>query len=464
MVSIAPVTLNRVAKDKAANSQSVGPFNASFFASGCNKPDVFEAKNNSAKISFSGLILKPGLFKDVAANETNALWSKLIARETKLYPKPNETRSEFFRDYNRILHSNAYNKLYGKTQVFITPKDPTISTRGPHSNQVACVAEDFAEFMGLNPMLARCSGTSHDVGHTPLGHDGEKAIDVLSRKHLGVPFWHEKNSLRVVDDIETKLDTRGFQQNLDLTYAVRDGIVCHCGEMDEIFLKPRSEYIDLRSIQKTDKNLAFTWGGCLVRVSDKISYLGKDLEDSLQNKFLNPNKIKELIQTIKQTTGEKFKEINNTVLINRFMSDIKANSNPDAGIRFSEEGYEVYKAVKKFNYENIYTPVEKRQTPYIEVVINTVFEDLDKLYDGKNTLAKINSAKETRPVLMSGFRDWLVKYSDIAPKERASKKLANKILYNIDNPKDYKLATLEYIASMTDRKAIEAFEEVKIPR
>ena len=424
------------------------------------KSDVFESKSPASKISFKGLVLKPGLFRDVAASESHPDWLKFIKREIELYAKPNETRSAFSRDYDRIIHAREYNKLYGKTQVFMNPRNSIVTTRGPHCTQVASISENLCDFFGLTPILGRAIGIAHDLGHTPLGHDGERAIDKLSMLHLGIPFWHEKHSLRVVDDIATKVDMKGYHRNLDLTYAVRDGIVSHSGEIDEIGLMKRNDYIDLRSISQFEKRPAYSWEGCTDRIGDKVGYLGEDIEVALYKKILQPKDIKELIKTIKRNTGVHFEDVNSSVLINKFVGELCNNSDPDKGIRFSDEGYEVYKTVKKFNKENIYIPAAKKQTPFIELIINTIFDDLNKLYDGADTLKRVNKAKETKPVLMADFRDWLVKYSDVAPKERETKKFANKILYKIDNSRDYKLSVLEYIASMTDKTAIEAFEEI----
>jgi len=460
MVAIASITQIGFNGLKMKKHESVNPFADRNFAPAPQNPDVFVSKNKSANISFKGLALKPGLFRDVAVNESHPDWLKFIAREIELYAKPNETRPEFSRDYDRVIHSSEYKKLYGKTQVFMNPRNSIVTTRGPHSTQVASVSENLCEFFGLTPILGRAVGIAHDLGHTPLGHDGERAIDKLSMLHLGVPFWHEKHSLRVVDDIATKADMQGYHRNLDLTYAVRDGIVSHSGEIDEIGLMRRKDYIDLRSISQFEKRPASTWEGCTDRIGDKIGYLGEDIEVALYKKVLQPKDIKELIKTIKRNTGVSFDDVNSSVLINKFVGELCTNSDPDKGIRFSEEGYEVYKAVKKFNKEKIYIPAANKQTPYIELIINTIFEDLNKLYDGPSTLKRVNKAKETRPVLMADFREWLVKYSDVALKERESKKYANKILYKIDNQRDYKLATLEYIASMVDKSAIEAFEEI----
>lgn len=410
------------------------------------------------KISFKGLT--PNLFKNVAVTEAHPNWTKLIAREVELYVKPNELRSEFSRDYDRILHSNGYNRQMGKTQVFSAINPDITSTRILHVNQVASIAENISDFFGLNSKLARAISLGHDIGHAPFGHSGEVKLNTIMKENgLNSTFWHEKNSLRFIDDIETKLDPDGYEKNLDLTYAVRDGIVCHCGEIDENGLKPRSEYLDLRTIQKKDKVAPFTWEGCVMRVSDKIAYLGKDIEDAINNKFLHPDKKQELIKLIKENTGLEFKEVNNTVLIGHFISDLCEHSNPQDGLRFSEQTFKLMNTVKKFNYDNIYLAKDKMQDEYFDLVLKTIFSHINGMYDAKNTLAKLEEAKEMKPILVSGFRDWLVKYSNIAPEERAARKLGNHVIYDINKPNDYKLAAIEYISSLTDRNAVKLCDE-----
>lgn len=417
-----------------------------------------KTKNN---ISFNGLVLKPNLFKDVAAVEDHPNWLKLIKRELPLYKKTYDTRTEFARDYDRILHSGAYNRMSGKTQVFSLPHSDITTTRIHHVNQVASVAEELADFFGLNVKLTRAIANGHDVGHTPFGHGGEMVLDKIVKKHgLSDAFWHEKNSIRFLDDIETKLNQQGSEKNLDLTYAVRDGIISHCGEIDENGLRPRTEYIDLRTIKKSNRPQPFTWEGCVVKISDKIAYLGKDIEDALSNKFLHPDKLNGLKKVIKAETGLDFEEINNTILINHFVTDLKANSNPQDGLKLSEKSFELMNIVKKFNYENIYRPKDKIQVPYYKLVVNTIFDNLNSLYDSKNTLASLGKVSETQPNLSRTFGDWLVKYSDIAPEERKAKKFDNKVIYSIDKPEDYKLAIVEYISGMTDKFAKKSFEEI----
>ena len=99
----------------------------------------------------------------------------------------------------------------------------------------------------------------------------------ISQKDIGEKFWHERNGLEYVDKIELLEDNNRNEQNLNLTYAVRDGIISHCGEIDENGLKPRDEFIDLDEYTRPNQYAPYTWEACVVKVADKISYLGRDI-------------------------------------------------------------------------------------------------------------------------------------------------------------------------------------------
>ena len=184
-------------------------------------------------------------FKDLAANENNPKWNNMIKREKELYSRNNDIRSEFERDYTRIIHSNAYKRMKHKTQVFFSPESDHICTRIEHVTHVESISYTIANYLGLNTELTKAIATAHDIGHSPFGHQGEKILSEISKRDIGIGFWHEKNGVTAVDKIELLQDNHGVMKNLNLTYAVRDGIISHCGEIDENNLKPREEAIKL---------------------------------------------------------------------------------------------------------------------------------------------------------------------------------------------------------------------------
>lgn len=175
--------------------------------------------------------MEAGKFKEVAAIEENKNWNRLIHRENELYSRNNDIRSEFERDYTRVLHSLAYRRLKHKTQVFFNVDNDHICTRMEHVSHVESVSSTIGKFLGLNTELIRAIATAHDLGHAPFGHQGETVIKELTEKYLGTTFWHERNGLYFVDKVELLEDNNRFFQNLNLTYAVRDGIISHCGEV-----------------------------------------------------------------------------------------------------------------------------------------------------------------------------------------------------------------------------------------
>lgn len=395
---------------------------------------------------------KRNLFENVSANENNPKWNQMIKREQELYSKAGDIRSPFERDFNRILHTNAYNRLKHKTQVFFSPENDHISTRIEHVNYVESISYTISNYLGLNSELTRAIACGHDVGHGPFGHKGEKVLSSISQKELGKPFWHEQNGLNIVDNIELLDDYDGNKQNLNLTYAVRDGIISHCGEIDENSLKPREEVIDLKNYTKPNEYAPFTWEGCIVKMSDKISYLGRDIDDAIEEKLLTNDMLDELanITGISSRTS-------NSAIINRLVTDICENSSPEDGIRLSKTAVEMMHKIKAFNYKYIYGA--KRMMPsnkYFELVINQIFDILIDTYDEENTPNKILEMSKYYPNLSNNFYNWIVKYWNIGNRTG----LNNKIIFDINKKEDYIQAIIYYISGMTDKFAIDMYNEI----
>lgn len=150
-----------------------------------------------------------GVLTKVRAGMSNPKWEQLVKRQNEIYHRPDEVRSEFWRDYNRILHSNAYRRLKHKTQVFFATRHDHVCTRLEHVNHVASVSFTIASELGLNTELVSAISIGHDLGHAPFGHSGERILARLVEEYIGDTFWHEKNSLRFADKIELLYDLRG---------------------------------------------------------------------------------------------------------------------------------------------------------------------------------------------------------------------------------------------------------------
>jgi dGTPase len=228
-------------------------------------------------IGWRWIQMELGKFSEVAAGPTHQSWETLISRQSGLYQRQGDMRTDFGRDYTRILHCTAYRRLKGKTQVFFATVNDHICTRIEHVTHVASISRTIATQLGLNQELTEAIATGHDLGHPAFWHVGETILSGLELARPTAKFWHEKNGLWFVDRLETLADERGWQSNLDLTYAVRDGIVCHCGEVDEKPITPRDTKLDLHAISKPGEVEAFTWEGCVVKIADKIAYLGRDM-------------------------------------------------------------------------------------------------------------------------------------------------------------------------------------------
>ena len=400
-------------------------------------------------------------FSSLRTDENNPKWQNAVSRQVEIYHKDYDLRHPFERDMHRILHSNGYRRLKNKTQVFFAPHNDHICTRIEHVTHVSAVAETIAKFLKLNLDLVRAIAMGHDLGHAPFGHQGEYILSDIAKQCSLNTFWHERNSLHFVDEIETLPDYEGIHRNLNLTYAVRDGIVCHCGEIDERYIKPREEYIDLYNIPQGGKIGSYTYEGCVVKISDKIGYIGRDIEDAMLYGLLTENDIRELEKVISNTYPDlKLTEINTTVLMHKFIIDLCQNSLPEEGLCFSEECFNVMKKIKKYNYEKIYH--SKRLQPfknYARLLLTTIFNKLDEYFeqDIKNIIEK---ERKYFPKLLDTFEGWLVKYSNYNLELKKSLRYENTVIYDITNKSDYQNAVIDFISGMSDNFAIDVFNEI----
>lgn len=393
------------------------------------------------------------LLKDYAATENNPKWENIIKREKPLYIRESDIRSDFERDYTRIIHCNAYRRLKHKTQVFFSPEDDHICTRIEHTTHVESISYTIAKYLGLNTELTKAIAAAHDLGHSPFGHQGEKVLSEISVRDIGERFWHEKNGLEYVDKIELLENHFKDRQNLNLTYAIRDGIISHCGEIDENRLKPREENIDLYDYTRPNQYAPYTWEACVVKIADKISYLGRDIEDAITLGILD-EKLEDLYKLLNHNSQEV---INNTVIINKLVCDLCENSSLENGLCFSEETFNMLNDIKKYNYNNIY--FDERISPsnrYFKLVLNEIYETLKKTYNGENTLENIEKMKKVYPKLFASFKDWISNYWNLGRYPNSK----NEVIFDMNNAKDYFKAIIYYISGMTDNFAIEIYNEI----
>jgi len=396
-----------------------------------------------------------GLFSEYKTCKSNSKWEQCIFREFK---EERNLRSEFEKDYNRIIHTKAYRRLKHKTQVFFAPKNDHLCTRIEHVNLVSSASYTLSNFLGLNTELTTAIANGHDVGHAPFGHEGEKHLKRLSEIYLdGQTFFHEGNSLRFLDSIETLESKSGMIKNLNLTYAVRDGIVNHCGEVNEHGLYPREEGIDLKEIRKRNQYRPYTWEGCVVKISDRVAFLGRDIEDSIDIGILTLRELKALSSSIKMPV----EKINNANILSIIIPDLCLNSSPEEGLKFSNKVLELIDKVYSFSLDKIYN--NERLNVYKEFIrdiIYSIFNMLMEFYKGVKTINSLMNSKKIYPKLMTEFIKWLKKYSSIHGKTIRGENHNNKILYKIENKNSYTQAVIDYIAGMSDNFSLMVFNEL----
>lgn len=277
-------------------------------------------------------------------------------------------RPSFFRDIDRIIHSLSYTRYIDKTQVFTHWNNDNVSRRIIHVQLVAKIARTIGRALSLNEDLIEAIGLGHDIGHVPFGHEGEYILDELSMKFLGVHFAHNIESVREL----MYLENNGKGTNLSI--QVLDGILCHNGEFllgkyepqkktVEDFLNDYKEcYIDDKHIKRLKP---MTLEGCVVRISDMIAYLGRDIEDAIR---LGVIKKTDLPKDITDVLGSDNRSIVNTII-----NDIVNNSFDKPYIELSKPIYDAIKALKKFNNDNIY---QKAHTEDDLKFYKKVFNDL----------------------------------------------------------------------------------------
>lgn len=402
------------------------------------------------------------LFARVAIGPDHPKWEAAVTRPSPLYQRPHDVRGPFWRDYNRIIHCRAYRRLKHKTQVFFAAQNDHLCTRIEHVNHVAAVSETIATELGLNVVLARAIAVGHDLGHAPFGHDGERVLSRLLADHGGDRFWHERNSLWFADRIETLEDPEGWARNLCLTYAVRDGMICHCGEVEPECLTPRDEVIDLYQIPEAGGTPPFTWEGCVVRLADKLAYLGRDLEDARLLGILDQEQDHQLQAILGEATGTGAPPgITNTAILHELILDLCRESRPEHGLRLSSRHQELLRRLQAFSDEHIYGHERlEYYRGYAALVLESLFDLLIRQYDGAGTAARVDRARTRFPQLMGVFAAWLVQYAGADDQEKERQRWANPPVYRLDQVGEYGRCVVHFLSGMTDAFALKTFAEV----
>ena len=287
-------------------------------------------------------------------------------------------RQPFAQDADRILHSRAYTRYIDKTQVFSLIDNDHITHRVLHVQMVSRIARTVGRFLGLNEDLIEAIALGHDIGHPPFGHEGERILDRLCREHGLDGFQHNIQSVQFLDRFEKK----GAGWNL--TLQVLDGILCHDGEAHATRLAPDRDR-DFTSFDRLMaakgkapmcKLLPMTLEGCVVRLSDTIAYIGRDIEDAIELKLIDRNEIPEKCGRLLGTSNGTivYTLVTDLISASARVRDANEEDGDQDYVGFSAEIAALLLALKTFNYERIYkNPAFKPDFKRIHICYEQLF-------------------------------------------------------------------------------------------
>ncbi len=353
-------------------------------------------------------------FKEKLLDRENSLaeYASKSRDSHRLFKEEEDFRPAYFHDIDTIIHSEAYTRYIGKTQVYSFIDNDHVSKRMIHVQLVSKIARTIGRCLNLNEDLLEAISLGHDIGHTPIGHVGEHILNDISMRELGKPFMHNMQSARTFMDIYNK----------NLTIEVLDGMMCHNGEMLSNVYAPVKKTVeeflhDYEEASISSKYAAkirpMTLEGCVVRISDVIAYIGRDIEDAIK---IGRLKRSDIPKNVKNTLGDTNKDIVNTLI-----TDIVNNSYGRNEIVLSDKVFAALKELMKFNYEYIYNYANTKETIHkYEIGMNKIF----------------------------------AKYLDDLNNKKTNSLIYRTYLKNIDNKKylktDNKQIVIDFIAGMTD--------------
>ncbi len=301
----------------------------------------------------------------------------------KLSSGKEDIRGPFFHDIDKIIHSKAYSRYIDKTQVFYLFENDHITHRVLHVQFVSKIGRTIGRCLKLNEDLIEAMALGHDLGHTPYGHDGERILDRLCQKHNAGHFAHNAQSVRALRDLANK------GKGINLSLQTLDGILNHNGELPSQKYYPDynktweqfEEEFDSFYHKNKPKYRPMTLEGCVVRISDIIAYIGRDIEDAI---LVNLIKREDIPKEITDIVGNS-----NKTIINTFVNDLIENSFDKDYLSFSDEVYNALVSLKKFNFDKIYTAdVIKTDYEKIKNIFGMLFDRyLDDLEQENNSSA-----------------------------------------------------------------------------
>lgn len=344
----------------------------------------------------------------------------------KLQDEPDDMRPDFFKDIDRIIHSLGYTRYIDKTQVFAFIQNDHITHRVLHVQLVAKIARTIGRSLNLNEDLIEAIALGHDIGHTPFGHTGEKFLNnICKREGIGY-FCHNAQSVRVLKDLE----------NLNITVQTLDGILAHNGEILQNiyapdFSKTKEQFIEdldnVFNIENHSKKVkSMTLEGCVVRISDIIAYIGRDIEDAI---IVGAIKRSDIPYYITRVLGN-----NNSKIVDTLVKDIVINSQGKQHLELSKDVFEALMELKRWNYKNIYeSEMATGHNNVLENLFNNLFDAYVERINSINYLSKIeiDEFTEQSDKIFYGF-------------------LNNKTIEYLENT-DKRRIIIDYIAGQTDK-------------
>ena len=278
-------------------------------------------------------------------------------------------RQAFAVDVDRILNSLAYTRYIDKTQVFYLVANDHITHRVLHVQLVSKISRTIGRFLGLNEDLIEAIALGHDIGHVPFGHDGERHLsNICEQVGIGT-FQHNLQSVQFLERVERK--GRGW----NLCLQTLDGIMCHDGEIHEQSLEPSpgkdfNTFAQELAVKKADPELKLvpmTLEGCVVRMADTISYIGRDIEDAIRLGLIRREDLPEECTKILGRT--------NGTMVYRLVTDVIETSRDQNGLSFSPRVSMALKKLKDFNLKSIYlNPRIKQGLPDMGALFEYLFQ------------------------------------------------------------------------------------------
>ena len=335
-----------------------------------------------------------------------------------------DMRTAFFRDIDKIIYTLGFARYADKTQVFTYKNNDHIQKRLMHVIYVSKIARTIGRALRLNEDLIEAAALGHDLGHTPFGHVGEAILNRISLEHNEGYFNHNIESVRLLTNIEN------YGKGLNITLQTLDAIMCHNGELvmgkyepknktvKEFWQEYEETYHDKEAVKKL---IPMTLEGCVVRISDLIGYLGRDIEDGIRMGLINDE---EIPQNVVSILGLKNKDIINTIIL-----DVIKNSKDKNYIKLSDDVYKAIIELKNFNYAKIYRfAYTKEEHDNIETMMRNLF---DKYYEDIE-----NNNQESS----------IVKYLNYMSKEYRKNSTSRIVI--------------DYIAGMTDDYCIKEYNKI----